>query len=253
MKMKKKKGLGSYPKYGLNMGLSDIEIDLNEMSKVFRQAKEKLKESYKHSINRLEGLIKKEFLVIPTGEDFINWYEENKLYKNWKGNGFVKINDEDIFKATKEYLNECKKKISLIKQSEIKPSEKNQSIILEVAEYNINDLVNYFSEEVFQPKTQKKDIKKVFSFPLQKPKSSLHVKINNKQFVYVLIKMVEENILVSSNLFGIMGELNCFKSKRGTILKRENLDQAKKQLNDTPLASETEDELNILIKNIKKQ
>lgn len=261
MKKIKSKGFGTYHNDGLGkIDRYEISKDsLDEMRKTFKKSQKKLKESYEISIKRLEGFIKDEFRVIPSSDDFIEWFEENNLYKNWQGSGFVKIPEEDIFKATQQYLKQCKNKLALVKKNKVslitdsKQKKGTPSIISEDASYNLDNLVYYFSEEIFSPVTRKEDIKKVFSYPVTKPIGDLILKTNNKVFVSLLLKMDKANILNTETLFSNIGILACFKSKRRTLLKKGNLEQAKHQLISTPLAIETDNYLDDLIKKIKKQ
>lgn len=234
----------------LSYGLPKLDKDkILEMQKIFNEAKNKLKQVFRNEIVRLDVFIKQEYSVIPSEDDFIKWFEDNKLYKKWEN--LPKISDDEIFHLAQNYLEECKNKVKDLKSQ--KSKSKFQNIILENATYSLENLVKDFAYEVFAPKTLKEDITNVFSFPLKQPKGALYLHINNKEFVYLLEKLKDENIVITTDLFEVMNNLECFISSRGTILKRNNLDQAKSQLKNKPLDPKKIEVIESIIKNIKIQ
>lgn len=242
------KGKLSVSNSELSSGLPEPDENTTiEMREIFNEAVDKLRQAFRNEIHRLDIFIKKEYSVIPSEDNFIRWFEDKRMYNNWKE--LPKILDEDIFNSAQVYLEECKNKVKHLKPN--KSQIKFENIILENATYSLAKLVDYFSDEVFKPNTSKQDIENVFNYPIKIPEKTLNLKINNKEFVYLLEEMGNENIVNLRNLFNLIDEFEYFESKGGIILKRNNLDQAKSQLKKTPLGKETEDFLKNLVKNIK--
>jgi len=156
---------------------------------------------------------------------------------------------EGLEKYYKIFKNPSKKPFD--RSKELEECKKSNSITQEGASYNLDKLTFHFKDEYFSANTLEKDIRKVFSFPLEQPHSPLKLKVNNKVFVFLLLEMQNANILETGNLFKIIEELACFRSERGTILKRSNLDGAKSQLKATPLAEQTEKSIRETVRKIK--
>ncbi len=242
---------GSFSGDGLGFGLAGDfdEGKVEKMRIVLNEAESKLRTVYRSEIKRLEKFVSEKFQVVPSEDDFITWFDRNKMYKNWEG--LPKISDKEIFLATQEYLEKCKKLVDEIK----KPKKKDDkvSIIQKNAKYDLKKLLFHFSDEVFVANTKKNDIEKVFSYPFNKPDSLLTLKINNKEFVLLLIEMQQQNLIIPKNLPSVLDSNSCFKSQQGKVLNRNDLYQAKRALKFTPLAPENENSIKELVKKIKMQ
>lgn len=259
MEGKNKVKLGTFSNDGLgsNLGQFDNET-VKKMQEIVENDLSDIKKDFFNNLKRLEKLIIEKIGSYPDETEFAQWFFDKKRITEW-GENLPQITDEEIFKKAIIYTKESESKIKSISLSlnkKLKDKKRNNlssSIVLEKASYNLSNLVLLFSEDIFRPNTNDEDIRNVFSYPLVKPKGNLSLKINNKKFVFLLQKMGEANIIESTSIFDIINDLKCFKSERSTILKRPNLDGAKSQLKSTPLSSQTEDEIEQIVKKIKKQ
>ena len=246
---------GSFLGDGLGFGLAGgfDEEKVEKMRLVLNEAESKIRTVYRNEIKRLEKFVAETFLVVPSEDDFISWFDRNRMYKNWEE--LPKITDKEIFEAANEYFEQCRNAAKKVKSSSKKKVTLTQPLIIvqELAKYDLKKLVFFFSDEIFSANTTEADIRGVFSYPLIQPTSCLKLKVNNKEFVLLLLEMQDKNILVPDNLFGIIGNLECFKSKSGTLLERNDLDQAKSKLKSKPLAPDNETSLKELVKKIKIQ
>jgi|JI6StandDraft_1071083.scaffolds.fasta_scaffold02025_3 hypothetical protein len=252
MKNKKTKPtFGTFSNDGLSMGFAFLEFkdsDLAKMDNIIKENLRKIEEDFLEQLQRLDSIIKSEIGAIPRKEEFANWFFNKKKISEL-GTNLVKISDDEIIEYAKEYVKIFKAKIKQTNTTNASKS-KDLSIISKGAIYNKEKLIDFFAQKIFCPETNREDIVAIFSYPIQKAKGNLKLKIYNKEFVFILKILKEEDILVNRGLFKRIEDCNCILSSNSTILKENNLDQAKIQLESYGLGNKN---IEITIEKLRKE
>lgn len=106
---KKKKGLGTYSNDGLgNFDITFSQEDIANLILSIQNNENNIRIDYKEIINRIDSYLKKHFGAIQNTEDFVKWFFDKQKIKILAKNK-MKVTEDDIFSACKEYVEKLDK------------------------------------------------------------------------------------------------------------------------------------------------
>ena len=101
---KNKKGLGTYSNDGLgNLDIEFSQEDITNLMLSIQTNENYIRIDYTEIISRIDSYIKKHFGAIPNTEHFVKWYFDKQKIRHL-GKNKIKVTEDDIFSACKEYV-----------------------------------------------------------------------------------------------------------------------------------------------------
>lgn len=234
-KSNKKFKFGTYSYDGLQKGLINLEWTEEEFSEAkiyISRIHDRIKDVFEKEIYRIEFALKDELRIIPKSIDFAIWHFDNLPIRKQKQP--IEIDDNEIIKYTKIYLQEFKKLMSDYSEKQ-NDNLKSFNWITEIQKLE-NLYLRLLEEEFVSNNTTLETFKNIFS------NSDLNtitdkiiwLKISrnrhpSKRSISDLIIVLQENKLVEQvkdNIPKILS--NCFKSKTSDLnFTHSNLSNSK--------------------------
>lgn len=246
MKMKSQIKFGTYSNDGLGTGLSFIELsdeELAEMDNIILEDLQKIERDFIENLFRLDDYIKKNIGAIPKKEEFVKWFFDKKKITAW-GKNIPLITESEIFENAKVYVQEldCILKPKSKREKAKVLSKNNESI-------NYEFLYKCLKEYIFKDNSES-EIKELFESKNDISNIKFTLQISNKAFIFLLEELIEI-YAIHYEYASIIESKKCVLSKKGTLIKANNLHQAKDQFG-TGFGNENEQKtIQSIIKNIK--
>lgn len=140
---KNKKGLGTYSNDGLgNFDIAFSQEDMSNLILSIQNNENNIRIDYTEIISRIDSYLKNHFGAIQNTEDFVKWYFDKQKIRHLAKNK-IKVTEDDIFSACKEYVEKLDK---------IRNGHKAENLKLNYGKINNNKIVKLLHSKLHPSK-----------------------------------------------------------------------------------------------------